>query len=287
MPHHSAVDVAGGSGSALAPKALGRRAVLLGGAACALAAVGARQLGQVPVSAMLGGGPTQTKAERFAVQPDGVFSVRTSKPWVGLTFDDGPDPAYTPDVLDILDAFGVNATFFTVGANAAAHPELLTQAAAQNHEIGNHTQHHPDLNRLTSLAVAREISTAQASIVAQGVDAPVLFRPPKGYTTPAVAHSARANGFRTVFWTHCLERYLSALGHAAAPARLAHDVKPGNVILAHDGGTIAGTRIPHYSRRASVKALPQLLRGLQARGLQPVPMALLLDDARERRGVPQ
>ena len=287
MPHHSAVDVAGGSGNALAPKALGRRAVLLGGAACALAAVSARQYGPQPVSSLMGDGPTVTKAERFAVQPDGVFSVRTSRPWVGLTFDDGPDPAYTPDVLDILDAFGVTATFFVVGANAAAYPELLTQAAAQNHEIGNHTQHHPDLNRLSAVGVAGEITSGQRSIVRQGVDPPALFRPPKGYTSSAVAHAARANGFRTVFWTHCLEHYLSVVGHAVAGARVAHDVRPGNVILAHDGGTITGTNIPHFSRRASVKALPQLLRGLQARGLQPVPMSLLLDSARERRGVPQ
>jgi len=274
-------------GRALEQRGLGRRAVLLGGAACALAAVGTRSFGPEPASALMGGGPTVTKAERFAVQPDGVFGVRTSKPLVALTFDDGPDPAYTPQVLDVLEAFGATATFFTVGVNAAAHPELLTQAVALGHEIGNHTQHHPDLSRLSAAGVSREIRTGQHSIVAQGADAPVLFRPPKGYTSSAVAGAARAAGFRTVFWTHCLERYLHDVGHRAAAARLAHDARPGSVLLAHDGGTIVGTKNPVYSRRATVEALPQLLRGLQARGLKVVSMAGLLDAAREDRRVPQ
>jgi chitooligosaccharide deacetylase len=278
------VNEVGGSAGQLQPAALGRRAVLLGGAACALAAVGARS-GTEPVSTE--GGATVTRAERFAVQPDGVYAVRTTKPLVGLTFDDGPDPDFTPKVLDILDSFGVTATFFVVGANAAAAPELVQQAERAGHEIANHTQHHPELQRLRGAAVTAEIRDGQRSIVAQGVGAPALFRPPKGYTTATVAKAARRNGLRTVFWTQCVEHYLHVAGRTATARLIAADVKPGSIILAHDGGTIVGTHQQRYNRSASVAALPALIRGLQARGLQPVAMSSLLGQLREKHGKPQ
>ncbi len=103
-----------------------------------------------------------------------------------LTFDDGP-VAGTADLLDVLAEKGVYATFFVVGTNAQAHPEILARMAAEGHVVGNHTLDHPQLTRLSESEIRREIETTADLIEQAGAPRPTLLRPPYGATNEAVA----------------------------------------------------------------------------------------------------
>src|SRR5260221_5834570 len=92
---------------------------------------------------------------RYSVnRPDVILSVETHRPMVALTFDDGPDPRFTPEALAILEAHGAHATFFDTGQHVWMYPDLARRTVAAGNEIGNHTCDHPMVTRLTQAAVA-------------------------------------------------------------------------------------------------------------------------------------
>jgi len=201
--------------------------------------------------------------------------VRTDRPWLALTFDDGPDPAFTPAVLDVLARFGATATFFVVGRNALAHPHLVARAVAEGHVIANHTHDHRWLDRLDPAGVADEVDRGAADLAAVGVAASGIFRPPRGLTSPSVAGLTRRRGLRSVFWSDCLEAH-----HRGSRARSAGEVVdaagPGSILLAHDGGRIDGPNPQRIDRSRTVESLPLLLAGLERRRLRTVTLPQLL-----------
>lgn len=223
--------------------------------------------------------PTHTLAEREAAQPDAVFNVDVAEPLVGLTFDDGPDPRYTPQVLDVLDQHAAKATFFLVGVNAAAHPELVAQQLGGGHTLGNHTYDHVELERLDEAHVRSEIDRGAMAIEGAGGPPLRLFRPPKGYTDTAVGVLADARRYRTIFWDVCLERYIGHHGIVGGVRTALDRVRPGSIIVAHDGGHVLAPHHPYLNRSRTVQALPLLLSGLAERGLRPVDVPTLLQHA--------
>lgn len=227
------------------------------------------------------GAVTRSADLRRAVQPDAVFRVDTDRPYVALTFDDGPDPAYTPRVLELLAESGITATFFVVGVNAIAHRDLIRQEVEAGHTFGNHTRTHADLERLTPGQVAAEIEGGEKDIVAAGAPRPRLFRPPRGLTDEVVAVFADAERYRTVFWDVAVEHFVLHLGVEEGVQHLLDRVGPGSIILAHDGGHTPGR--PPVDRASTLEALPLLLTGLRRRGLHPVDLPTLL--ALDRRHV--
>jgi len=187
---------------------------------------------------------------------------------VALTFDDGPDPRWTPLVLDQLARHHATATFFLVGRNAEAHTDLVAAELAHHDEIGDHTWSHADLSRLSIGEIDAEIKNGSTAIQAAGAPKPYLFRPPKGRSNHAVAVIADAQGYTTVLWDQSFERYVNHGADAAsAVAEILDRIRPGSIILAHDGG------IPDRSRTMS--ALPLLLDGLTARGYDIVDVSRL------------
>ncbi|MDN5870833.1 MAG: polysaccharide deacetylase family protein, partial [Nitrococcus sp.] len=123
-------------------------------------------------------------------------------PAVALTFDDGPDPEVTPEVLRLLAEHGARATFFCIGARAEAHPKLVRAIAAAGHRVGNHSQRH--LVRFALLgpwAMAREIGHAQQILAALGDEAPHYFRAPAGIRNPFTGMVLAHLGLRLVSWT--------------------------------------------------------------------------------------
>jgi peptidoglycan/xylan/chitin deacetylase (PgdA/CDA1 family) len=189
-----------------------------------------------------------------------VLTVRTARPMVALSFDDGPDPRWTPQVLAILRSAGDRATFFDVGRNVDTHPELVQAEVAAGDEIGDHTWSHADLRRLPASGVMAEIERGADAIVRAGAPRPQLFRPPYGLSDDVVAAVADANHYRTVFWNLALERFVNHDPDlVAAVDRVLALVHPGTILLAHDGG------LPNRSR--TMHALPLLLAGLKSRGL--------------------
>ncbi len=127
---------------------------------------------------------------------------RTNSPRkLALTFDDGPNPAITPKLLDLLDRFKARATFFVIGKHARECPDILKETAARGHVIGNHTDAHPNLFWLKPDRVMVELRCCNYSIAAATGSAPRWFRPPFGFRNPWVISVARELNQRVVMWT--------------------------------------------------------------------------------------
>lgn len=208
---------------------------------------------------------------RRRADPAGVFELPTERRVVALTFDDGPDPDYTPAILQILAQAEVTATFFVIGRNAERHPDLVAAIAMAGHRIGNHTQDHLWLDHLPAGQVAEQIAAADRTLAGQGVAANGLFRPPRGWTSATVAEQTARAGKRGYYWTACLEAHLRD-GTRAAAAIVAGDAQPGGIILCHDGGFLDGPNPQRVDRSRTVAALPGLLDGLRARGFGFLPL---------------
>lgn len=157
--------------------------------------------------------------------------VHTTTPVVALTFDDGPDPDITPQVLDILAEFQVRATFFMVGKSAATYPHLVTRVANAGHAIGNHSWDHtsfPTLSHWTRMkqirATARILTPYESKV----------FRPPFGDQTGRSAIVGRLLGYRTVAWSGDAEDWRPRSAEEMVE-RLVKHTHAGAILLLHDG----------------------------------------------------
>jgi peptidoglycan/xylan/chitin deacetylase (PgdA/CDA1 family) len=119
---------------------------------------------------------------------------------IALTFDDGPNDAATPQLLEVLARHGVRATFFIMGDFARQRPELVRAVAAAGHLIGNHTMTHPKLSLTAAVQVRRELAECSAVLEEITSAAVKFFRPPFGARRPAVLHIARELGLEPVMW---------------------------------------------------------------------------------------
>jgi peptidoglycan/xylan/chitin deacetylase (PgdA/CDA1 family) len=162
-------------------------------------------------------------------------------PVVALTFDDGPDPVWTPRLLDLLAARGARATFFVLGERAARHPDVVRRIHAEGHSVGTHTQHHTLKFHFASAAyVEREIAEAIAVVAAIVPEPPRLFRPPQGLRTPSFAAGwQRTRDLTCVTWS---VRGLDSLQTTAAKivARITPRLEPGAIVTLHDGTGLGG-----------------------------------------------
>ena len=176
---------------------------------------------------------------------------------IALTFDDGPQPENTGRVLDVLERYGVPATFFCVGMNARAHPDILARMREQGHGFGNHTWSHPFLPELTRSQLREQIERTQEAIAeAAGVPAPTLFRPPYGARTPEVLGWLAESGLRIALWDVVPDDW-SMPGAQTVTDIVLDQARPGSVVLLHDGGG---------DRTQTVDALPAMIEGLLDRG---------------------
>jgi peptidoglycan/xylan/chitin deacetylase (PgdA/CDA1 family) len=193
-----------------------------------------------------------------------IWRVRPGRRAVAITFDDGPDPRWTPHVLDMLGEAGARATFFCCGQAAMRHPDLVRRAAAQG-EVGNHSWSHPDLANLSAERVDSEIDRAHRELSAIAGRPPTLFRPPYGNLRgPAMVAAAR-HGYKLVLWSDMVQR-----AHQTATAdvqRLVSHLAPGQILLAHDG---------RGSRTGVLQRLPLLLRALHRAGYSVTTISDLL-----------
>ena len=211
--------------------------------------------------------------------PHANLVVTTPRPWVALTFDDGPWPTTTPAVLRALRRFHAHATFFVVGAFAVRHPGLLRREAAAGDDVANHTLDHRPLadvagvSRLSGADLRREIDGGREAICAAGLPAPAFFRPPYGHGLfdGRVPAAARTVDERTVGWDVALDRFLA---HGAtveqAVSGILAQVRPGTIVLLHDG------QVGNATHAGTLAALPRLLAGLRARRLEAVSLKRLL-----------
>ena len=208
-----------------------------------------------------------SSARTFQFFGDLVHRVETGEKLVALTFDDGPDPAGTQQVLDVLEAEDVHATFFLVGRDLEEHPDLGRKIAQAGHEIGNHTYHHRRMVGVLPGTVAREVEDTDARIRRTGYSGDIHFRPPNGKKLFALPHYLQRHGRTTVMWD--VEPDSEGVHTAGQIAeRTLRETRPGSIVLLH----------PMYPAREQTRqALKPIIAGLKERGYRFVTVSALLD----------
>ncbi|ADV14885.1 putative xylanase/chitin deacetylase [Mesorhizobium australicum WSM2073] len=188
---------------------------------------------------------------------------------VYLTFDDGPDPVWTPEVLDVLAQHRTPATFFLIGDAAVDRPELVRRIIADGHEVANHTMTHRDLSRCEPGEVEREIVEANSAIRMACPQAAVrYFRAPYGSWTKEALKASASTGLAPLHWSVDPRDWARPGADLIVDAVLA-GVRPGAIVLLHDGCECSRSD----PRDQTVVALSRLIPALHDRGftVRPLP----------------
>ncbi len=193
-----------------------------------------------------------------------------NRPSVAITFDDGPDPAATPLLLDLLDRLAVKAAFFVVGKKVEAHPNLTRELVRRGHEVGCHSYVHDLLLGLRHPeAVSRDLKKAAAALEGVGIR-PLAFRPPVGIVTPRIASGLSAAGMYTVTFSRrgwdAGNRRLAGLSN-----RILRRLRPGDVIVLHDSMPKTGSRCSLW-----LSEVEKTVAGIHSRGLSTVSLQTLI-----------
>jgi peptidoglycan/xylan/chitin deacetylase (PgdA/CDA1 family) len=203
--------------------------------------------------------------------PDILWEVGTAAPVAALTFDDGPDPRHTPQVLDMLARHHAHGTFFLIGAHAHAYPALVARIRAEGHEVGNHWIRNHTTLTASDAEFTEGLTRTNWSI---GEPRPVFFRPPGGLIRPHHRRIAEQNGFKTVLGTaHPYDPTRPPAGYMRWLIR--KNLQPGGIVILHDGG--AG------DRSRTLAAMEGGLQDAVARGLRFVTLSDLVAQATRRQ----
>lgn len=220
----------------------------------------------------------------FAILLSGVFVLRlrmfadavvrgpSNATGVVLTFDDGPDPVHTREVLDLLDAHDAKATFFVIGEKAEQHRELVDEIVRRGHEVGVHGYAH---DRLFALRGAKRVrkDLERAIRVLEDVTGktPGFFRPPIGHTNPTIARIADQLDLTTIGWSVGARDGLARTKPDDVVTRVSRGLRDGAIVLLHDAPE-KGTRKP-----AGVASLPSILERIASKNLRVVPLSTWLE----------
>jgi len=201
---------------------------------------------------------------RLSAMPDFQFfgdlihRVDTDEKLVALTFDDGPTPEKTEQILQILAAEAISATFFLTGKEVAQQPALLRQILAAGHQVGNHSFHHQRLIFKSSAYIGAEVEDTDAQLRQHGVDGVIYFRPPYGKKLVMLPWYLMKTNRTSITWDVAPENYPSMAKDPVALADFTvEQTKPGSIILLH---------VMYDSRRATMQAVPDIIRRLKAQG---------------------
>jgi peptidoglycan-N-acetylglucosamine deacetylase len=238
----------------------------------------------VPAAVLATGGVAAYGAAYPRAQLFGPTICRTnSRRKLAITFDDGPNPAMTPQLLDLLDRYQAKATFFLIGRFVRECPDLVKETVARGHAVGNHTESHRNLSWLSPSQIVAELRLSHHAIANALGAPPKWFRPPYGFRNPWVIPEAAALGCKTVMWTlipgDWLERPVEWLIrrmqpiaiHAqqnAAKSSNSTGTATGDVLCLHDGYH----KELNYDRTRTLAALEHWLPRWRDLGLQFVTM---------------
>jgi peptidoglycan/xylan/chitin deacetylase (PgdA/CDA1 family) len=219
----------------------------------------------------LEGGPEETERVRYPVSnvilqqryPETiVLGGPQTENKVALTFDDGPDPRFTPQILDLLKEYNVKATFFLMGARAKAYPDLVKRIKDEGHIIGNHTYWHPNLVEAADVEVLeREVTKTENTLNELIGYQTKLFRAPYGFLYNELVEKLRDMNYTVVGWS------VDSLDwHESPPEVIAYNVlsniHPGAIILMHDGAAW------DEDRTNTIKSLRQIIPTLKEQGMK-------------------
>ncbi len=181
---------------------------------------------------------------------------RNAGKYIALTFDDGPHPVYTAQILDILKAHHAKATFFVIGQNAEQYPELLRREAQEGHELGNHTYSHPNMKTLSVEKATEELEKNQKVIESITGIRPRLFRAPGGIFSDSLVSAVEAHACKPVLWSWRQDtRDWSRPPVEQVVRTVLDNLRDGDIVLFHDYNT-NGSPTPEALRIL----LPELIR---------------------------
>ena len=192
-------------------------------------------------------------AGAVALIPPAQAAASCANGYVGLTYDDGPNPGTTTSLLNALRSNGLRATMFNTGQNAAANPGLVAAQVSAGMWVANHSYTHPHMLTLSQSAMSSELSRTQTAIRNAGGGTPTIFRPPYGETNATLQSAASALGLRTVTWDVDSQDWNGA--STAQIVQAASRLTNGQLILMHD------------NYQTTIAAIPQIAAGLAQRGL--------------------
>lgn len=196
-----------------------------------------------------------------------VFGWRVIKslntPYVALTFDDGPDPVYTGELLDLLQQEGIQATFFVVGHKAEAHPDVIRRMKEEGHQVGIHNYVHRPNWSMRPATVRAGIERTATVIERITGERPTVYRPPWGALN--AGDVLFPSPYKMILWSKMAEDW-KLDGGKAKIKRLLADVSAGDIILLHDNGETFGADL--QAPLQTIAALRELIPEWKARGLQ-------------------
>ena len=195
-----------------------------------------------------------------------IWDINTSEKIVALTFDDGPHPQYTSEILDILEKYEAKGTFFIVGELAEKNADVVWRMYEDGHELANHTYTHPF--RTTTSKLLDEIKRTNDTIYSITGYSPKLFRPVEGQYTDDLIDAVTKEGYKVVMWSwHLDTEDWKDPGVNKIVKKVVEGTTPGDVILFHDGGG---------NREQTVKALEKIMPKLKEEGYKFVTVSQLL-----------
>lgn len=190
---------------------------------------------------------------------------------IALTFDDGPDEDFTPQVLDVLKKYDVKATFFVVGEKVGWNPELLKREYNEGHEIGNHTFTHINVSKRGYGDIDKEISDTQQAIKKLIGEEPKLFRPPYRAISKEMCSIIRKKNMNIVLWSNLDPKDWSNPGVYYIVNTITSKVQNGNIILLHDYNNLRN------SKSQTVQALDAVIPKLKEMGYKFVTVSQLIE----------
>ena len=208
------------------------------------------------------------------VRKNTVYHIWPSEKVVALTFDDGPSPIWTPQILDALKAADVKATFFMLGKHVQEYPEIAKRVAEQGHEIGNHTYDHHGLFYYKPEELSREVNDTERVILSATGIKTKYFRPPKAWITSREKKQLNNMGYKTVLWSLNSKDWVT-FDDRYIVKYILHHVRSGDIILFHDSGGVF--KPEGGDRKETVKTIPRLVQRLRERGYKFVTISQLLE----------
>ena len=228
---------------------------------------------KVPIATQSGGSGASyvwNIPDLMARHPGKVFLQGvTNRKQVALTFDDGPDTKYTPEILDLLGQYGVKATFFLKGTNLSGQEWVVTRIVREGHLVANHSYSHPDFRKLTTEQIVAEVQKTEGLLEKITGRKTALLRPPYGEMTMAGLDRLVNAGYAMINWSVDSKDWRADQADQIL-ANVLSQVKPGSIILMHSAGGNGQDLTP------TVEVLPELITSLQALGYEIVPLTDIL-----------
>lgn len=200
---------------------------------------------------------TKSKKWITLLFPNYIWNIKTTNKTVYITFDDGPIPGITNWVLEQLDQYNAEATFFCIGNNIQKYPEIFHQIISKNHSVGNHTFNHLNGWKTKSKEYLKNIALCQSIINNQQSTINTLFRPPYGKIKPSQSRKLRKMGFKIIMWDIISYDFDQTISKEKCLDNVLSNIENGSIIVFHD--SLKAWKNLEY-------VLPKVLKHLKEKG---------------------